>query len=179
MRVILGTRVSAVPPLSIFMPCAFCQGTTLIINLSSVLKDETVWEKPHRFHPEHFLDAQGNFVKHEAFMPFSAGTSGGPDSLSIPRVAGRVELQSSPRLTELLSHHRPQSMPGGAPGPHGALPLLHLPPAALQLLGAGRPAPAQHPWRLRIASYSTALPTLCSGSLAGAGAPFFSPVWSD
>lgn len=49
------------------------KGTTLITNLSSVLKDETVWEKPLRFHPEHFLDAQGNFVKHEAFMPFSAG----------------------------------------------------------------------------------------------------------
>lgn len=49
------------------------KGTTLIPNLSSVLKDETVWEKPLRFHPEHFLDAQGNFVKHEAFMPFSAG----------------------------------------------------------------------------------------------------------
>ncbi|XP_028640235.1 cytochrome P450 2D26-like [Grammomys surdaster] len=49
------------------------KGTTLMFNLSSVLKDETVWEKPLRFHPEHFLDAQGNFVKHEAFMPFSAG----------------------------------------------------------------------------------------------------------
>ncbi|XP_049984211.1 cytochrome P450 2D3-like isoform X1 [Alexandromys fortis] len=49
------------------------KGTTLITNLSSVLKDETVWEKPLRFHPEHFLDAQGHFVKHEAFMPFSAG----------------------------------------------------------------------------------------------------------
>lgn len=49
------------------------KGTTLIPNLSSVLKDETVWEKPLHFHPEHFLDAQGNFVKHEAFMPFSAG----------------------------------------------------------------------------------------------------------
>ncbi|XP_038198688.1 cytochrome P450 2D10-like [Arvicola amphibius] len=49
------------------------KGTTLITNLSSVLKDETVWEKPLRFHPEHFLDAQGRFVKHEAFMPFSAG----------------------------------------------------------------------------------------------------------
>nr|XP_034372679.1 cytochrome P450 2D3 isoform X2 [Arvicanthis niloticus] len=49
------------------------KGTTLIPNLSSVLKDETVWEKPLRFHPEHFLDAQGHFVKHEAFMPFSAG----------------------------------------------------------------------------------------------------------
>ncbi|XP_075816228.1 cytochrome P450 2D20-like [Microtus pennsylvanicus] len=49
------------------------KGTTLITNLSSVLKDETVWEKPLQFYPEHFLDAQGRFVKHEAFMPFSAG----------------------------------------------------------------------------------------------------------
>ena len=49
------------------------KGTTLIPNLSSALKDETVWEKPLRFHPEHFLDAQGHFVKPEAFMPFSAG----------------------------------------------------------------------------------------------------------
>nr|XP_044634448.1 cytochrome P450 2D14-like isoform X2 [Equus asinus] len=49
------------------------KGTTLIPNLSSVLKDETVWKKPFRFHPEHFLDAQGHFVKQEAFMPFSAG----------------------------------------------------------------------------------------------------------
>nr|ALF38185.1 CYP2D50 [Equus caballus] len=49
------------------------KGTTLIPNLSSVLKDETVWKKPFRFHPEHFLDAQGRFVKQEAFMPFSAG----------------------------------------------------------------------------------------------------------
>ncbi|XP_038198691.1 cytochrome P450 2D27-like isoform X1 [Arvicola amphibius] len=49
------------------------KGTNLLTNLSSVLKDETVWEKPLRFHPEHFLDAQGRFVKHEAFMPFSAG----------------------------------------------------------------------------------------------------------
>ncbi|XP_055993486.1 cytochrome P450 2D17 isoform X2 [Sorex fumeus] len=49
------------------------KGTTLLTNLSSVLKDETVWAKPLRFYPEHFLDAQGRFVKHEAFMPFSAG----------------------------------------------------------------------------------------------------------
>ncbi|XP_006885973.1 PREDICTED: cytochrome P450 2D14-like [Elephantulus edwardii] len=49
------------------------KGTTLITKLSSVLKDETVWKKPFRFHPEHFLDDQGHFVKQEAFMPFSAG----------------------------------------------------------------------------------------------------------
>ncbi|KAM6215846.1 cytochrome P450 2D14-like isoform 1-T1 [Rhynchocyon petersi] len=49
------------------------KGTMIITNLSSVLKDETVWKKPFRFDPEHFLDAQGRFVKQEAFMPFSAG----------------------------------------------------------------------------------------------------------
>ncbi|KAM4883263.1 cytochrome P450 2D17-like [Thomomys bottae] len=49
------------------------KGTTLLTNLSSVLKDERVWEQPFRFHPAHFLDAQGRFVKPEAFMPFSAG----------------------------------------------------------------------------------------------------------
>ncbi|KAK7797725.1 hypothetical protein U0070_019197 [Myodes glareolus] len=48
------------------------KGMTLLTNLSSVLKDETVWEKPFRFHPEHVLDAQGHFLKLEAFMPFSA-----------------------------------------------------------------------------------------------------------
>uniref|UniRef100_A0A452HFY1 Cytochrome P450 family 2 subfamily D member 6 n=1 Tax=Gopherus agassizii TaxID=38772 RepID=A0A452HFY1_9SAUR len=54
---------------SFFIP----KGTTVITNLSSVLKDETVWEKLHQFYPEHFLDADGHFVKREAFLPFSAG----------------------------------------------------------------------------------------------------------
>ncbi|NWI28893.1 CP2DH protein, partial [Sula dactylatra] len=49
------------------------KGTTIITNLSSVLKDEAVWEKPNQFYPEHFLDANGQFVKPEAFLPFSAG----------------------------------------------------------------------------------------------------------
>ncbi|XP_009577930.1 PREDICTED: cytochrome P450 2D17 [Fulmarus glacialis] len=49
------------------------KGTTIITNLSSVLKDEAVWEKPNEFYPEHFLDANGQFVKPEAFLPFSAG----------------------------------------------------------------------------------------------------------
>ncbi|RLW00124.1 hypothetical protein DV515_00009025 [Chloebia gouldiae] len=49
------------------------KGTTIITNLSSVLKDETIWEKPNEFYPEHFLDAKGQFVKPEAFLPFSAG----------------------------------------------------------------------------------------------------------
>ncbi|XP_063284167.1 cytochrome P450 2D6-like [Pelobates fuscus] len=49
------------------------KGTTVITNLSSVLKDEKVWKKPYQFYPEHFLDDNGKFVKQEAFMAFSAG----------------------------------------------------------------------------------------------------------
>jgi cytochrome P450 family 2 subfamily D len=58
-----------------------------------VLKDETVWEKPLRFYPEHFLDAQGHFVKHEAFMPFSAGDCRLLGCLSFLRVPWRVKPQ--------------------------------------------------------------------------------------
>uniref|UniRef100_A0A8D0C8T2 Cytochrome P450 n=1 Tax=Salvator merianae TaxID=96440 RepID=A0A8D0C8T2_SALMN len=49
------------------------KGTTIVPNLSSVLKDEAMWEKPHHFHPEHFLDDKGQFAKQTGFMPFSAG----------------------------------------------------------------------------------------------------------
>ncbi|KAG9466204.1 hypothetical protein GDO78_017044 [Eleutherodactylus coqui] len=48
-------------------------GTTVITNLSSVLKDQELWEKPFQFYPKHFLDENGKFVKREAFIPFSAG----------------------------------------------------------------------------------------------------------
>lgn len=64
------------------------QGTTIITNLSSVLKDETVWKKPNQFYPEHFLDAKGQFVKPEAFLPFSAGKSEGWIQLQVRSTGG-------------------------------------------------------------------------------------------
>ncbi|XP_068449178.1 cytochrome P450 2J6-like [Clinocottus analis] len=49
------------------------KGTTVIPFLTSVLFDKTEWETPDTFNPGHFLDAEGKFVKREAFLPFSAG----------------------------------------------------------------------------------------------------------
>lgn len=70
------------------------QGTTVITNLSSVLKDEAFWEKPNEFYPEHFLDANRQFVKPEAFLPFSAGKSERRIQLEAGGIAGGVICSS-------------------------------------------------------------------------------------
>ncbi|KAJ8357962.1 hypothetical protein AAFF_G00047880, partial [Aldrovandia affinis] len=44
------------------------KGTMVLGTLISVLFDETEWETPHTFNPGHFLDAEGNFRRREAFM---------------------------------------------------------------------------------------------------------------
>ncbi|XP_073332397.1 cytochrome P450 2J4-like isoform X2 [Pagrus major] len=49
------------------------KGTMVIPTLTSVLHDESMWETPHSFNPQHFLDQDGKFRKREAFMPFSTG----------------------------------------------------------------------------------------------------------
>lgn len=43
------------------------------ILLSSALQDEDEWENAYTFNPGHFLDKDGNFVKRDAFLPFSIG----------------------------------------------------------------------------------------------------------
>nr|XP_046246526.1 cytochrome P450 2J4-like [Scatophagus argus] len=49
------------------------KGTIVMPTLDSVLHDESMWETPHSFNPQHFLDQDGKFRKREAFLPFSAG----------------------------------------------------------------------------------------------------------
>ncbi|XP_056132283.1 cytochrome P450 2J2-like [Lampris incognitus] len=49
------------------------KGTALMPNLTSVLFDKNEWETPDTFNPGHFLNADGKFVRKEAFLPFSAG----------------------------------------------------------------------------------------------------------
>ncbi|XP_061101566.1 cytochrome P450 2F2-like [Conger conger] len=75
-------RVADTVPLSIFhaitkdtrmMGYDIPKGTMIIPNLSSVLRDESQWKFPHEFNPSNFLNNEGEFVKPEAFIPFSAG----------------------------------------------------------------------------------------------------------
>ncbi|XP_069065963.1 cytochrome P450 2K1-like [Pleurodeles waltl] len=49
------------------------KGTEVMPLLISVLQDKTQWATPYEFNPQHFLDANGRFVKKDAFMPFSIG----------------------------------------------------------------------------------------------------------
>ncbi|CAL8375417.1 unnamed protein product [Arctogadus glacialis] len=75
-------RVANIIPLSIFhcttkdtqlMGFSLPKGTIVAPNMASVLWEEGQWKFPHDFNPENFLDDQGEFVKPEAFVPFSVG----------------------------------------------------------------------------------------------------------
>uniref|UniRef100_A0A8C9CP64 Cytochrome P450 family 2 subfamily S member 1 n=1 Tax=Phocoena sinus TaxID=42100 RepID=A0A8C9CP64_PHOSS len=49
------------------------QGTEVFPLLGSILHDPEVFKQPEEFNPGRFLDADGKFKKHEAFLPFSLG----------------------------------------------------------------------------------------------------------
>ncbi|XP_062381220.1 cytochrome P450 2F2-like isoform X1 [Sardina pilchardus] len=76
-------RVGDVVPLSVFHTATththlhgytIPKGTMIIPNLSSVLSEESQWKFPHEFNPHNFLNEHGEFVKPDAFLPFSAGS---------------------------------------------------------------------------------------------------------
>uniref|UniRef100_A0A3B3TXX8 Cytochrome P450 2K1-like n=1 Tax=Poecilia latipinna TaxID=48699 RepID=A0A3B3TXX8_9TELE len=81
------------------------KGTTVYPVLASVLHDPSEWEKPHSFHPAHFLDKDGKFVKRDAFLPFSAGRR-----ICLGESLARMELFMF--FTTLLQHFRFTPAPG-------------------------------------------------------------------
>ncbi|XP_078522257.1 cytochrome P450 2J5-like isoform X1 [Lissotriton helveticus] len=50
------------------------KGSLIIANIYSSLYDPDHWEAPKQFNPGHFLDMEGNFIRKEAFLPFSAAS---------------------------------------------------------------------------------------------------------
>lgn len=49
------------------------KGTTVMPNLYALHHDEKYWGDPENFRPERFLDGDGKLIKHDCFLPFSAG----------------------------------------------------------------------------------------------------------
>ena len=49
------------------------KGTILVSNLWHNHFDLTVWEDPHEFSPERFLDKDGKFMNPERLTPFGIG----------------------------------------------------------------------------------------------------------
>ncbi|XP_040212686.1 cytochrome P450 2W1-like [Rana temporaria] len=49
------------------------RGTPVVPLFTSILYDETKWESPREFNPNHFLDANGKFLKRDEFFAFSKG----------------------------------------------------------------------------------------------------------
>ncbi|XP_032086988.1 cytochrome P450 2J2-like [Thamnophis elegans] len=47
--------------------------TMILVNIQSAHCDESQWKFPNEFNPSNFLNEEGEFVKPEAFLAFSAG----------------------------------------------------------------------------------------------------------
>ncbi|XP_069590378.1 cytochrome P450 2K1-like [Ranitomeya imitator] len=71
---IIPLNVSHATPTDVFLRGYLIpKGTEVIPLLTSVLYDKAQWKTPNDFNPNHFLDENGKFVRHDAFIPFSVG----------------------------------------------------------------------------------------------------------
>ncbi|XP_027883527.1 cytochrome P450 2J2-like isoform X4 [Xiphophorus couchianus] len=96
------------------------KGTLVMATLHSVLHDESMWETPHSFNPQHFLDQDGKFRKREAFMPFSAGKR-----VCLGEQLARMELFLF--FTSLLQRFKFSPPPGEKPSLEYKLGATHYP----------------------------------------------------
>ncbi|XP_035698865.1 cytochrome P450 2U1-like [Branchiostoma floridae] len=85
------------------------RGTMVHVNLWSVLRDPSLWEEPDQFKPERFLDNQGQFMKKDAFIPFSIGRR-----FCLGTQLAKMELFM---FTTYLLQHFTFKLPEGAPVP--------------------------------------------------------------
>ncbi|XP_027896306.1 cytochrome P450 2K1-like isoform X2 [Xiphophorus couchianus] len=81
------------------------KGTPVIAVLTSVLQDESEWEKPNVFYPGNFLSKDGKFLKRDAFLPFSTGRR-----VCLGESLARMELFIF--FATLLQHFRFSPPPG-------------------------------------------------------------------
>ncbi|XP_075437078.1 cytochrome P450 2C20-like isoform X3 [Ascaphus truei] len=84
------------------------KGTKVIPFLSSVLYDQSQWETPMEFNPGHFLDDQGQFQAHPAFLVFSAGKRVCPGE-------GLARMELFILLCSLLQRFSFSRVPGSEP----------------------------------------------------------------
>uniref|UniRef100_A0A3B5QX37 Cytochrome P450 2J1-like n=1 Tax=Xiphophorus maculatus TaxID=8083 RepID=A0A3B5QX37_XIPMA len=96
------------------------KGTIILTMLDSVLHDESMWETPYTFNPQHFLEKDGKFRKREAFLPFSAGKR-----VCLGEQLARMELFLF--FTSLLQRFTFSSPPGEKPSLEFKLGLTHCP----------------------------------------------------
>ncbi|GLD57004.1 cytochrome P450 2K1-like protein [Lates japonicus] len=116
------------------------KGTTVYPLLTSVLYDESEWERPHSFYPAHFLDKDGKFVKRDAFMPFSAGRR-----VCLGESLARMELFLF--FTTLLQHFRFSPPPGVSADELDLTPRVGftLNPSPHKLCAVSHMQPSNHP----------------------------------
>uniref|UniRef100_A0A3B5ASQ2 Cytochrome P450, family 2, subfamily AD, polypeptide 6 n=1 Tax=Stegastes partitus TaxID=144197 RepID=A0A3B5ASQ2_9TELE len=96
------------------------KGTSITTALSSVLFDKNEWVTPDVFNPEHFLDSKGQFLRRDAFLPFSAGKR-----VCIGEPLARKELFLF--FTSLLQRFTFSPVPGEMPSVEGVMGFTHSP----------------------------------------------------